>query len=75
MALIFFQTLEKGQKDASSLQGKIGRNLVLTMNVKILESSAVAQLISNFSPWISMLKPQSSIICECGRWSDTEALV
>jgi hypothetical protein len=75
MAVIFFRTFERGLKNASSLQGKTGRNLVLTMNVKILESSAVAQLISSFSPWISMFKPQNSICGTYGRQNDTETLV
>jgi hypothetical protein len=55
--------------------GKPGRNLILTMNVKIVEISAVAQLIFSFSPWISVFKPHSSICGTCGRWSGIEALV
>jgi hypothetical protein len=54
--------------------GKTWQKSFVTMNIMILESFAVAQLVSVSSLWSPIFKSQS--LCgTCGRWSATKALV
>jgi hypothetical protein len=72
---VFFQMLKIGQIITSSFRGKPDRNLVATMDIKVLGSIVVAQLVCTSSPWSPIFNPQSGLCGTFVRQSGTEILV